>query len=174
MLVVTHQQQEVHTATRPIAEHVEHGRLMTASQQLERVSDVPPMITSSLRAEIFGIGARRGSMLSLQTDFDLVSSEAHSCQSTEFQSLPSRPRRIQSRKRRAISPITLFEAKPSFMPETYTNHRGIPKLFAYGSSTMSRNDHVRTGEFSVLYNRDAARRWIRLTLAITVTAESRY
>lgn len=72
---------------------------------------------------------------------------------------------------RASSPVSAFETSASFQPVSYTVVEDQPELFTLWSAQTSVTHHVRTNNYAMFF-RNSSRRWLRLTLSLTISFES--
>ncbi|KAF2181028.1 hypothetical protein K469DRAFT_752905 [Zopfia rhizophila CBS 207.26] len=74
---------------------------------------------------------------------------------------------------RLATPITAFEASASFRPEAYTNVEVTPRLFSHSEYQELVTEYTQTNRYAMFYCK-SPRHWIRLTMSITISVESRY
>ena len=77
------------------------------------------------------------------------------------------------------APAGLLESSPSYVLETYTTCDSTPNLVSLSDVQVSSTQRARVQDLEIFYHRTSrvelgCRRWIRITLRMTVTRQSRY
>lgn len=86
--------------------------------------------------------------------------------------LSTRLRRDDSATGRSLDPAGHPEVLPSLRPECYTVTEAFPNLFINNTFEENITDFSRTNRY-LLWYRAKPRRWIRLSISVTITVESR-
>jgi len=72
------------------------------------------------------------------------------------------------------SPASSFELSPSFRPEIYTIFKsGTTRLVAYSGRQEHITDYTKVNRYEIMYL-SKPREWMRLSMTITISVESRY
>ena len=71
------------------------------------------------------------------------------------------------------APLSAFEASPSFYPEAYTNPDRTPRVVCHAEYPELITEYMRTHQYTMFYAK-SPRHWIRFTMSITISVESRY
>lgn len=93
-----------------------------------------------------------------------------SCHTTK--QLSTRSRRDDFARGRQLHPAGRPEVLPSLRPESYTVTEAFPNVFINNTFEESITDFSRTNRYLFWY-RDRPRRWIRLSISVTISVESR-
>lgn len=93
-----------------------------------------------------------------------------SCHTTK--ELSTRPRRHDFASGRHLDAACYPEVLPSLRPESYTVTEAFPNVFINNTFEENITDFSRTNRY-LLWYRAKPRRWIRLSISVTITVESR-